>query len=186
MKDAVEILLLILTTSALTALINQVLGGWFGERKLKREQDHQKGLQLDQREHDRKLRLADAHDKARESLLEDAAGALDWISYEWGKEHGLDSDWVPEHDPLPAFSSVTDVIAASRKIELRHPTKKVRKLARKMREGVSANYGSIEAVWNRRLEVHEHMTGVAPGPETFKQWVDLGEALIEAMHEPPE
>jgi hypothetical protein len=176
---------LILTTGVVTAVINQVLAGWLAGRRQRSEQAHQRALQEDQREHERRLRVEEAHAKARQDFLEDVAGALDWLSYEWGNVHGLDADWVPDHDPTPRFKSITEVIQALRCVELRHPTRTVRELARTLRENVSAHYGSIQPVWNHQLQEHEQRTGVPPGFDTFADWVRTGESLIDAIHEPP-
>ncbi len=177
---------LVLTTGVVTAVINQSLGGWLAGRRQRSEQAHQSAMQNDQRQHERQLRIEQAHAQARETFLEDVAGSVDWIDHEWGEVHGLDVDWVGENDPVPAFASVTEAIEALRRVELRHPTRQVRELAHALRQSISGEYGSISTIWNPREGAAEQRVGVSPNDETFRKWSKLGEELIDAVHEPPE
>lgn len=176
---------LVLTTGVVTAIINQTLGGWLAGRRQRSEQAHQRALQAEQRAHERQLRLEQAHAQARDVFLEEVAGGSEWIGHEWGRVHGLDVDWVPDHDPAPAFSSVTETIQALRRVELRHPTRRVRELAATLRQAISGRYGSIEPVWNQSVRDYEHKTGTPPSDETFRKWLELSEKLVDAIHEPP-
>lgn len=74
---------LVLTTGVVTAIINQTLGGWLAGRRQRSKQVHQRALQSEQRAHERRLRIEQAHAEARDAFLEDVAGAADWINHEW-------------------------------------------------------------------------------------------------------
>jgi hypothetical protein len=142
-------------------------------------------LNEDERTHQRRLQVEAAHWKARDLYVGETAGALEWLNYEWGSNYGLDADWVPDNDPTPSLTSVSEVIKALRRVELQHPTAVVRDLARDLREGISGHYGSIRTIWHRDAEDYEQVAGVTPASDTFDKWAKKGEALLVAMHEPP-
>jgi len=160
-----DFITLVLTTGVVTAVINQLLGGWLAGKQQRTEQEHQRAMQEEERKHERLGRMEAAHAKGREEFLEDVANAVDWIRYEWGKHHGLEGDWVPSNDPSPTFNSVTAVIAALRRVEFRHPTRRVRELAKQLTQSVSSHYGSIHPVWNQQFEEHEEVVGSTPSFE---------------------
>lgn len=182
---ATGVVALILSTGVVTAIINQGLGGLLTNRRLRSQQDHQLKSQAEEREHQRRLRLEAAHAAARTEFLEDVSGATEWIRHEWGQIHGLDADWVSDHEPEPTHTSVTDVIRALRRVELRHPTRRVRELASELRNGLTSHYGRIETAWVNAAEAYEQRTGNPPSQETFQEWNQLSENLIDALHEPP-
>lgn len=181
-----DVITLVLTTGLITAVINQALGGWLAGRRQRSEQSHQRSMQEDERKHERRSRMEAAHAQAREEFLNEAANAVDWLGYEWGRHHGLEGDWVPDYDPSPAFTSVTEVIEALRRIELRHPTRRVRDLSKELRQSISGHYGSILPVWNQQVQEYEQVTGATPDFDTFAEWVKKGDALVDALHEPPD
>lgn len=179
-----DVIAVALSSGVVSAAGTQLLGDWQANRRQRREQAFQRSLQENERRHQERLRVEAAHAEARSTFLEDTARAVEWLNHEWGIHHGLDADWVPDHDPTPDFSSVGEVIKALRRLELQHPTRNVRNLATKLRGNISGHYGSIRTIWNQDVEEVEQITGDVPDPERFAQWVREGEALLEAMHEP--
>lgn len=151
-------------------------------RMQEREHGHQARLQNERRRHEALLRAEAAHEAARDRLISDAADAVYWMEYRQGDVYGLDFDWVPDHNPKPRLSDVSEVCEILRTVEMQHPTPDVRERAAGLRDSIQAQYGSIEPVYDRRLKETVHKTGVDPSIETFQKWIAEGLALIEAMH----
>lgn len=152
---------------------------------LEADQKHQRHMQQDLRDHEALTVLQEAHFAARDVLLDEAAAVENWLHYSWGDAYGLDADWVPEFDPKPLFSDVTQVLAALHGIKSRHPTRSVRERARNLAQEISGHYGSIYPEWDHRLNETVHRTGTVPSEDQFRRWTAEAERLVEAMHVMP-
>lgn len=148
----------------------------------KADQEHQRRMDREARDHASLTMLVQAHYEARDLLLDDAAGALEWLVHEWGAH---DTAWVPEHDPTPRMTTVTEVLQALDRVETKHPTRSVRRIARELKGGISGHYGMIEEVWDDRLQVRIRRAGAAPPADLFQRWTQQARNLVEAMHAPP-
>lgn len=162
------------------------------ERALKHQQDmqeaeqtHQSEMQRESREDESLRLLIAAHDEAREGLLESAVGAEEWLSSEMNRTHGLDYDFSPENEPHPGLDDITEVIAALHEIEVRHPTRSVRRKARQLRGNLSAHYGTIDTEWDSSLREYVPKVGVRPSADQFFNWIEKAQDLVELIHTPP-
>jgi predicted Abi (CAAX) family protease len=65
---------------------------------------------------------------------------------------------------------------------MQHPSRNARERAAGLREALEARYGSIEPVYDSHVKEWVHQTGNDPSAERFREWVDMGKALIDAIH----
>lgn len=189
-------LIVILGSGVVSAILTKVGDGVLGRWQRNSEQKHARTMQAEQLQHQRDqdreareqeiLRLGiAAHDKARDELIDDAGNVAVWINYQWGVEHGLDSDFSNQHDPKPKLSDVTSVIEALWKLSTRHPTRPVRKVAEALRQGISGHYGSIVPEYDHKTQDWYYTTASQPSDESFRKWSGFADELIERMNTPP-
>lgn len=149
------------------------------------EQRHQRRLQLEAREDESLKFLIAAHDKARETLLESAVDAEEWLTSQLQRIYGSGHDFSPENEPQPSLTNITDVLAGLRRVEVNHPTSPVRSKARDLRTDLSAHYGSIGLEWDYRHKEDVYKVGINPSENQLFKWIDKAEELIEGIHRTP-
>lgn len=125
----------------------------------------------------RELRYEEAASRARDILIEDAGNVSAWIDYKWAETHGPEVDFYSEL-PKPSTGSVGEVLAALQRIATRHPMRGIRVEATELRHDIDAMYGDVT-----RRDDPRHVHSPFPSQDTFKEWSDAAEKLVEAIHE---
>lgn len=158
-----------LAAGLLSGLVTLIADRW--ERR--HRTDERKAVE----QHQARLRLEEAHDKARPEFLEKAEKLVAWSDK---IAHDLHWEWIGDFiyigTKVTMPQSKEEVLDLYRQIMYGHPSKPVRDKAR-------AIYDSINVQWT------EIVGGVIPDP-TFEQavkWLKDTEELIELIHsrEPP-
>ncbi|WP_327639537.1 hypothetical protein OHB24_14575 [Kribbella sp. NBC_00482] len=138
-----------------------------------RDLEHKQRLQAEEREHQTAVRREAAFFEARKELVPLAVAVLDWVDWQYGKEHGDEADYHHIQRKPAKLADASEAIAALQRIAGEHPSKMVRDRAAYLK-------GSLDSAYNM-----PNPDGVAePDSTEMSRWLREADELVHAHHDP--
>lgn len=182
-----------LSSGFAAAVFNQIAAGLLAKFQRSSDQRHQRTLQESQQEFQDRMQkdtreneslqlLIKSHFEQRHRLLEAAIESYNWIYLQIFENYGSQNEVYEYHEPPPKLNSVTDVIGSLRMISQTHPTRSVRQLAKRLKDGINRHYSTLTECGE---EFGEPIVGGTPSEDRLFEWLKECDALIEMLHTPP-